>query len=242
MSVSPASSRSVLVVEDDKAIRDLVVFHLKLAKFEVTGIADGGQAHTLITERKFDLIILDLRLPGRDGIALCRSIRGDGPNSKVPILILTARREESDKVLGLKSGADDYLTKPFGIRELMARVEALLRRSGVTWRTAPPPRELPVVSLMDVTIDPQRHRVECDGEVVPLTPQEFNLLYLLASHPGVVFDREELLARVRDGDANITNRGVDTLVRRLRMKIEKDPTNPQRILTVWGSGYKFGEI
>ncbi|HVF15488.1 MAG TPA: response regulator transcription factor [Steroidobacteraceae bacterium] len=242
MNVSSASLRSVLVVEDDKAIRDLVVFHLELAKFDVTAIADGSQAQSLIAERKFDLIILDLRLPGRDGIALCRTIRGDGLNSKAPILILTARREETDKVLGLKSGADDYLTKPFGIRELMARVEALMRRSGGTWRAAPPSRELPVVSLMGVTIDPQKHRVECDGEVVSLTPQEFNLLYLLASHPGVVFDREELLARVRDGDVNITNRGVDTLVRRLRIKIEKDPTNPQRIITVWGSGYKFGEV
>lgn len=242
MNLSSASLRSVLVVEDDKAIRDLVVFHLELAKFDVTAIADGGQAQSLIAERKFDLIILDLRLPGRDGIALCRTIRGDGPNSKAPILILTARREETDKVLGLKSGADDYLTKPFGIRELMARVEALMRRSGGTWRTAPPSRELPVVSSMGVRIDPQKHRAECDGEVVSLTPQEFNLLYLLASHPGVVFDREELLARVRDGDVNITNRGVDTLVRRLRIKIEKDPTNPQRIITVWGSGYKFGEL
>lgn len=242
MSTAQVISKRVLLVEDDKAIRDLVAFHLELAKYEVTATADGKEALTLSSERQFDLIVLDILLPGIDGVALCRSIRSEGPNSDVPILMLTARREESDKVLGLKSGADDYLTKPFGIRELMARLEALLRRPRSTWRTTARPREQPVVSLLGVTIDPQRHRVTCDGEPVALTPQEFNLLYLLASHPGVVFEREELLTRVWDEDVHITNRGVDTLVRRLRLKIEKDPRNPQRIVTVWGSGYKFGEL
>lgn len=231
----------MLLVEDDKAIRDLVVFHLQLAKYEVTAVSDGREAQALLATREYDAIILDLTLPGIDGVTLCRAIRASGPNVMASILMLTARRGESDKVAGLKSGADDYLTKPFGVRELLARVEALLRRSGGALRTPPRPREQATVTAMGVTVDPQRHQVLCGDEPITLTPQEFNLLYLLASHPGVVFERDELLARIRDGDATITNRGVDTLVRRLRLKIEKDPRNPQRILTVWGSGYKFGE-
>ena len=135
--------------------------------------------------------------------------------------MLTARREESDKVLGLKSGADDYLTKPFGVREFLARLEALLRRPRSTWRTAPRPREQPAISLLGVTIDPEQHVVTCDGRTVSLTPQEFDLLYLLISHPGVVFDRDELLTRVWSDDVNVTHRGVDTLVKRLRRKIER---------------------
>jgi two-component system, OmpR family, response regulator len=232
-------AKKILVVEDDRAIGDLIVFHLKHAHYDVTAVGDGRKGQELISTHQYDLLILDVRLPGLDGLALCRSVRSQGTHVGVPILMLTARREESDKVAGLQSGADDYLTKPFGIREFLARVEALLRRSTASWGAARP-RERTAVSALDVVVDPQRHRVECDGEPVTLTPQEFNLLYLLVSHPGVVFEREELLERIRDGDPTITNRGVDVLVRRLRLKIEKDPRNPQRIVTVWGSGYKFG--
>jgi two-component system, OmpR family, response regulator len=233
------SAKKVLLVEDDRAIGDLIAFHLKLAQYDVTAVNDGRTGQELISTHQYDLLILDVRLPGLDGLTLCRSVRAQGTHVTVPILMLTARREESDKVAGLQSGADDYLTKPFGIRELLARVEALLRRSSATWGAARP-REKTVVSALGVTVDPQRHWVECDGQPVTLTPQEFNLLYLLAAHPGVVFEREELLERIRGGDPTITNRGVDVLVRRLRLKIEKDPRNPRRIITVWGSGYKFG--
>jgi DNA-binding response OmpR family regulator len=156
--------------------------------------------------------------------------------------MLTARREESDKVLGFESGADDYLTKPFSIREFLARVNALLRRPRSAWRGVDSRPDRQVLSMLGVTIDPIRRRVMCDGRQVSLTPQEFNLLYVLASNPGVVFTREELLARVWDSNVFVTDRGVDTLVKRVRRKIERDPSRPARILTARGTGYKFGEV
>jgi DNA-binding response OmpR family regulator len=229
-------------VEDEEVIRQLIGFHLDLSGFECTAVGDGREALYVAGHKPFDLIILDLVLPTVDGITLCQAIRREGPNREVPILMLTARREEADKVLGLESGADDYLTKPFGIRELLARLNALMRRPRSTWRAAAAPREQAVVSLLGVTIDPARHRVTCDGRAIALTPQEFSLLYLLASNAGIVFGRDELLARVWDNDVNVTVRGVDTLVKRLRRKIERDPGNPMRIITVWGSGYKFGDL
>ena len=231
----------VLLVEDDKAIRDLVAFHLNVANFTTTTVSDGREALDAAMRQPFDLILLDVVLPGMDGITLCESIRHDGPNREVPILMLTARREESDKVEGLTSGADDYLTKPFGMRELLARVQALLRRPKSTWRSSTPARELPAVSSLGVVVDPSRRRVTCDGAVVQLTPHEFKLLYLLVSNPGVVFDREELLARVWAGDVFESDRVVDALVKRLRRKIESDHRHPARLVTVWGSGYKFGD-
>jgi two-component system, OmpR family, alkaline phosphatase synthesis response regulator PhoP len=235
------TSPRVLFVEDDKAIRDLVSFHLNIANFSTTTLADGREALDVVMRQPFDVILLDVVLPGMDGITLCESIRHDGPNREVPILMLTARREESDKVEGLTSGADDYLTKPFGMRELLARVQALLRRPKSTWRSATPARELPVVSALGVVVDPSRRRVTCDKAIVQLTPHEFKLLYLLVSNPGVVFDREELLARVWAGELLESDRVVDALVKRLRRKIETDHKHPRRLITVWGSGYKFGD-
>jgi DNA-binding response OmpR family regulator len=232
----------VLVVEDEEVIRQLIGFHLDLGGFDCTAIADGREALQVVSHQQFDLIVLDLVLPTLDGITLCRAIRREGPNREVPILMLTARREEADKVMGLESGADDYLTKPFGIRELLARLNALMRRPRSTWRAASDAREQRVVSLLGVTIDQARHRVTCDDRPIALTPQEFNLLYLLASNAGIVFSRDELLAQVWDNDVNVTVRGVDTLVKRLRRKVEKDPSRPTRIITVWGSGYKFGDV
>lgn len=234
------SLRRVLLVEDDEAIRDLVMFHLDLAEFVATAVSDGNEALRLIRQRQFDLIVLDIVLPGIDGITLCQAVRRDGLNREVPILMLTARQEESDKVLSLESGADDHLTKPFGIRELIARLNALLRRPRSTWRAATITRE-PPLSLLGVTVDPIRRRVTVDDKPVSLTPQEFSLLYLLASNPGIVFHRDELLKRVWEGDVFVTSRGVDTLVKRLRRKIEADPKSPARVITVWGAGYKFGD-
>jgi DNA-binding response OmpR family regulator len=229
----------ILLVEDEEAIRELVSFHLRLAAFAYTAVCDGAQALRSAHQRPFDLIILDIVLPGVDGITVCQAIRAEGPNREIPILMLTARAEESDRVVGLDSGADDYLTKPFGVRELMARVRALLRRPKSTWRSPGRSREQPVVSHLGMTIDPTRRRVTVDGRIVSLTPQEFNLLYLLASNPGIVFEREEILARVWAGDVFVTVRGVDALVKRLRRKIEIDPAQPARVLTAWGTGYKF---
>jgi DNA-binding response OmpR family regulator len=232
----------IMVVEDEEPIRDLVCFHLDLAGYDCVPVGDGREALRRANEQAFDLVVLDIVLPSLDGVTLCREFRREGLNREVPIMMLTARREEPDKVLGLESGADDYLTKPFGVRELLARAKALMRRPRRAWHGDAPPTPQAPLALLGLTIDPARRRVVCDGQPVSLTPQEFNLLYVLASHPGLVFTREQLLARVWHGDVFVTDRGVDTLVKRLRRKIEEDPARPTRVMTVWGAGYKFGDL
>jgi two-component system, OmpR family, response regulator len=229
----------VLVVEDDAHIRDLIVLHLGLEGLESEAIGDGREALTRTGEAPFDLVILDLMLPGMDGVSICRAVRRGGPNHDVPILMLTARREESDKVLGLESGADDYLAKPFGIRELVARVRALLRRPRASDALGSTDRPVMVHGL---EIDPARRRVKVRGEPVDLTAQEFRLLLVLASHPGIVFTREALLSRVWPDHTHVTVRSVDSLVKRVRRQVEKAPADPEIILTVWGSGYKFADV
>jgi two-component system OmpR family response regulator/two-component system alkaline phosphatase synthesis response regulator PhoP len=230
----------VLVVEDEAHIRDLIVLHLGLEGLETMAIADGREALARASDTTFDLVILDLMLPGMDGISICRAIRRGGPNHDVPILMLTARREESDKVLGLESGADDYLAKPFGIRELVARVRALLRRPRAA-ATAVLTPDRPVV-VHGLEIDPARRRVKVRGEPVDLTAQEFRLLHVLATHPGIVFTREALLSRVWPDHTHVTVRSVDSLVKRVRRQVEKIPAAPEIILTVWGSGYKLADV
>lgn len=234
----------MLVVEDDAHIRELIVLHLGLEGIDGEAVADGQAALVRARSENFDLIILDIMLPGLDGIAVCRAVRRDGPNQDVPILMLTARSEESDKVLGLESGADDYLSKPFGIRELVARVRALLRRprrSQLQAEAAAAGSERPL-DIHGLQIDPARRRVRARGAEVDLTAQEFRLLHVLASHPGIVFSREALLARVWTDQTFVTERSVDSLVKRLRRRIETDPADPKIILTVWGSGYKFADV
>lgn len=237
MTTSPPAHR-VLVVEDEATIRDLVCLHLNLAGHTCVAVADGVTALDRARAEPFDLLVLDLMLPGLDGLTVCRALRRDsGPNRDVPILMLTARGDESDKVLGLESGADDYLTKPFGVRELVARVAALLRRprgARADLATAP-------VSTGDLDIDPARRRVRVRGADVDLTKQEFNALHLLASHPGIVFSRESLLRKIWPEETYVTTRSVDTLVKRIRHKIEADPGEPKYIQTVWGTGYKFAD-
>ena len=232
--------RRVLVVEDEKNIRDLVCLHLGLEGYECVPVGDGKEAMMLAAEKPFDLIILDLMLPNMDGVTITRAIRRHGPNRDAPILMLTARREEADKVMGLDSGADDYLTKPFGIRELMARAAALTRRLRGTLVAGD--GEGRAVNLHGVELDPSRRSVRVRGEPVEVTRQEFNLLYVLASNPGIVFTRERLLSKVWQEQAFVTGRSVDTLVKRLRKKIEVDPAEPKLILTVWGDGYKFADV
>ena len=231
--------RKVLVVEDEKNIRDLVCLHLGLEGYECVPVADGKEAMLLASERSFDLIVLDLMLPGMDGVTITRAIRRHGPNRDAPILMLTARREEADKVMGLDSGADDYLTKPFGVRELMARAAALMRRARAPM--AGGDAESRPVSIQGVDLDPARRGVRVRGASIDVTRQEFNLLYVLASSPGIVFTRERLLSRVWQEQSFVTGRSVDTLVKRLRKKIEVDPADPKLILTVWGDGYKFAD-
>ena len=232
----------VLVVEDDEHIRDLIVLHLGLEGLETEALGDGQAALTRAGTAPFDLIILDLMLPHVDGIAICRAVRRDGPNQDVPILMLTARREESDKVLGLESGADDYLAKPFGIRELVARVRALLRRPRRSQLQAESTAGDRVLDVHGLHIDPARRQVRVGTADVDLTAQEFKLLHVLATHPGIVFSRDALLTRVWTDHTYVTERSVDSLVKRLRRRIEKDPANPEIILTVWGSGYKFADV
>jgi len=235
----------VLVVEDEAHIRELIQLHLGLEGLEIDAVGDGRQALVRAGSQPFDLIILDLMLPGVDGISICRAVRRDGPNQDVPILMLTARREESDKVLGLESGADDYLAKPFGIRELVARARALLRRPRRSQLQAEADASAAGERPLDIHglhIDPARRRVRANGEDIDLTAQEFRLLLVLASHPGIVFSREALLTRVWPDHTYVTERSVDSLVKRLRRRIEKDPADPSIILTVWGSGYKVADV
>ena len=228
----------MLVVEDEKNIRDLVCLHLGVEGYECVPVADGKEAMLLASERRFDLVILDLMLPGVDGVTITRAIRRHGPNRDAPILMLTARREEADKVMGLDSGADDYLTKPFGVRELMARAAALMRRARAPMASGD---EMRPISIRGVDLEPARRGVRVRGETIDVTRQEFNLLYVLASSPGIVFTRDRLLSRVWQEQSFVTGRSVDTLVKRLRKKIEIDPADPQLILTVWGDGYKFAD-
>jgi len=233
----------VLVVEDEAHIRELIQLHLGLEGLEIEAVADGQEALVRANSQAFDLVILDLMLPGVDGISIARAIRRDGPNQDVPILILTARSDESDKVLGLESGADDYLSKPFGVRELVARARALLRRPRRSQLQAEAASggERPL-EIHGLHIDPSRRLVRIKGDAVDLTAQEFRLLLVLASHPGIVFSRDALLTRVWPDHTFVTERSVDSLVKRLRRRIEKDPADPQILLTVWGSGYKFADV
>jgi DNA-binding response OmpR family regulator len=239
MAEAPDPGRRVLVVEDERHIRDLVALHLGLDGWTTVAIGNGEEALRLAREEPFDLVVLDVMLPGLDGLTVLRAIRRDARAADVPVLLLTARREEADKVLGLETGADDYLTKPFGVRELVARARALTRRRQP--RATEPASDGPPVRLHHVSLDPARRRVTVGNEVVELTGREFDLLYLLAAHPGIVFSREALLARVWKGETFVTERNVDTLVKRIRRKIEPDPAEPSLILTVWGTGYKAAD-
>ena len=240
---APAGARAmahVLVVEDDAHIRDLIALHLGLEGLECTLVGDGREALGRLETARVDLVVLDLMLPGVDGLTVCKAMRRSGANTDTPVLMLTARGEESDKVLGLETGADDYLAKPFGIREFVARVRALLRRPRAL--AAPGGEAGKIVTVHGVEIDPARRRVRVRGQDVELTTQEFRLLHLLAAHPGIVFSREALLARVWPDQTFVTPRSVDTLVKRLRKRIEADTEAPVLILTVWGAGYKLADV
>jgi DNA-binding response OmpR family regulator len=231
----------VLVVEDDSQIRELIRLHVSLAGYDVQASDNGRAALERARTERFELILLDLMLPDVDGISICRGIRSGILNAQTPILMLTARATESDKVLGLESGADDYLTKPFGVRELMARIGALLRRhqQAEADRARPAPA---ILRSRDIHLDLERRQARVRGQPVEFTRQEFDLLALLAARPGIVFSRAALLARVWSGDTYVTERTVDTVVSRLRHKVERDPQDPELLLTAWGVGYKFVDL
>ena len=235
----------VLIVEDDPDLRALMASHLGCEGYECVETDDGQDALGHIRSESFDLLLLDLMMPRVDGLSLCRAARKSGLNRDVPILIVTAKRRESDAVTSLDNGADDYLAQPFGVPELVARVRALLRRS----RTLAPAgtdtcrvrvRET-AVRLHDFEIDPARHRVRVGERAVELTDHEFRLLYVLATHAGTVFSREALLLKVWRGGVFVSLRSVDTLVKRLRQRLEPDAVAPRYVITVWGVGYKFAD-
>jgi two-component system, OmpR family, alkaline phosphatase synthesis response regulator PhoP len=228
----------VLIVEDELPIREVLRLHLGLAGFDVDELGDGRSALSRTRESAFDLVILDVMLPALDGITLCRAIRSEGPNKTTPILMLTARDAESDKVLGLESGADDYLTKPFGVRELVARIGAIMRRTR-RLDERPGSSRASRVTTRHVTVDADTREAIVRGAPIELTKQEFDLLFQLAARPGMVFSRAVLLQNVWSGDTYVTERTVDTVISRLRRKIERDQHDPELILTAWGVGYKF---
>ena len=225
--------RKILVVDDDRKIVDLVRLYLERDGYRVLVAYDGLEALQLARQKRPDLIVLDLLLPEVDGLDVCRILQAE---SQVPIIMLTARTIEEDKLVGLELGADDYVTKPFSPRELVARVRAVLRRVG---QDAPQgPAEM---RFADLVIDRHRHQVRVRGEAVSLTPTEFKLLEVLAGEPGRAFSRLELLDRVFGYDFEGFERTVDVHVKNLRKKIEQDPRQPTYIETIYGVGYKFGE-
>ena len=231
---SKSSKRRALVVDDEDSTRDLLRFHLGLAGLEVDERVDGFAAVDATKTTAYDLIALDVMLPGLDGLSVCRSIRADGLNTCAPVLIVTARKAEAEKVLGLDSGADDYVTKPFSIPELMARVRALLRRHARMPLTQRGRR----IAAGGLWLDAGTRQVTVGGRPVALTRREFDVLFLLASNPWIVFSRTTLLKTAWAGDSRVTERAVDSLVSRLRQKVEADPRDPSVILTAWGVGYK----
>jgi DNA-binding response OmpR family regulator len=221
---------TVLVVDDEPIVRDVVVRYLEQEGFRTLQAADGDTARELLEREEPSLVVLDLMLPGTDGLALCRWIRG---RSQLPVIMVTALGEESDRLIGLDLGADDYLTKPFSPKELVARVKAVLRRS----RNGAPKAER--IEIADLSIDASRREVTRRGEPLALTTLEFDLLWFLAGHPNRVFTRRELMNNVWGYSSALDTGTVTVHIRRLRAKVEDDPSRPRHLETVWGSGYRF---
>lgn len=227
------TNKTILVVEDEASIAEVVSLYLKRAGYSVQIALDGRQALNILEKQIPDFVILDLMLPEVDGLALTRWLRD---RSDVPIIMLTARREEIDRIAGLEMGADDYVVKPFSPQELVSRVRAVMRRLGREQGEAENDRGL---SFNNLSIDPKSRVVMVKEAAIELTAKEFDMLYLLARHPKQVFTREQLLERVWGGAQYIDPGTVTVHVRRLREKIEEDASKPTRLLTVWGVGYKF---
>jgi DNA-binding response OmpR family regulator len=226
-------TKTILVVEDEASIAEVVSLYLKRAGFNVQIASNGKQAMTILERQMPDFVILDLMIPEVDGLSLTRWLRD---RSNVPIIMLTARREEIDRIAGLEMGADDYVVKPFSPQELVSRVRAVFRRLGQEQVRTESERSL---SFDDLSIDPRSRVVMVNDSDIELTVKEFDMLYLLAQHPKQVFTREQLLERIWGGAQYIDPGTVTVHVRRLREKIETDPSKPTRLLTVWGVGYKF---
>ena len=231
-------SRKILVIEDDRDIARLVELHLLDLGCEVYLAHDGTVGLQQALSKPYDLIVLDLMLPGMDGLELCRRLRARPPYT--PILMLTAKSSELDRVLGLEVGADDYLTKPFSIRELVARVKALFRRVE-SLGAGPSSETRQTIRAGDLVIDVEKRKVTLRGQAADLTAKEFDLLLQFAQHPGRVYTRSQLLDLVWGYAHDGYEHTVNSHMNRLRAKIEKDPARPRYILTVWGVGYKFAD-
>ncbi len=229
--------RRILIVEDDRDIAELVALHLGDLSIRTEFAVDGREALARLERRTYCLVILDLRLPELDGLEVCKRLRAR--DDYTPILMLTAKATELDRVLGLEVGADDYLTKPFSVLELVARVKAILRRVEELGKRPVSARQ--VVEIGDLVIDPDRRRVTVGGRALELTAKEFDLLLHFASHPGLVFSRSQLLDLVWGYGHDGYEHTVNSHINRLRSKLEPDPARPRYIQTVWGVGYRFAE-
>ena len=221
---------TILVVDDEPTIREVVVGYLERAGYRTLEAADGDRARHVLEEERLDLVVLDLMLPGTDGLELCRWIRS---RSQMPVIMLTARGEESDRIVGLELGADDYVTKPFSPRELTARVRTVLRRA------EPQAGAQDALAFDGLAIDAATRQVTKSGEPLTLTAREFDLLWFLARHPRRVFSRQNLMQRVWGYSSALDTGTVTVHMRRLREKIEDEPSQPRHLETVWGVGYRF---
>jgi two-component system alkaline phosphatase synthesis response regulator PhoP len=225
----------ILIVEDEINISSLLRTHLEHEGYQCFQVYDGLSALNEFNRIRPDLIILDLMLPGKNGLEVCKTIR---ESNDTYILMLTAKQEEIDRVLGLELGADDYMIKPFSVRELLARVRALLRRPHLLET-----RKLagPAIVLGELEIKPAQMQLYRSGERIPLTALEFDLLYFLMKNAGIVFKRDQLLRQIWENDSDVYDRSIDQIISQLRKKIEDNPAEPRKIVTVWGVGYKFDE-
>lgn len=233
MTPNTAPQRKILIIEDNPDLADLLQMNLEDQQWETVWAPDGTTGFHLASRSEADLIILDITLPGMDGMDILKSLRQDGVNT--PVLVLTSKSAEIDRILGLELGADDYVTKPFSVRELTARIKAIFRRVG----TPQAPESTARVAIKELVMDPDTRSVTVKGRPVTLTAKEFDLLYYVARRPGRVFTRAQLLDGVwgygHDGYAHTVNANIN----RLRAKIEENPAQPEYLLTVWGVGYKF---
>lgn len=226
----------LLVVDDDSRLRDLLNRYLGEQGFEVRAVGDASQMDRLRSREHFDLIVLDLMLPGEDGLAICRRLRGTG--DRTPIVMLTAKGDDIDRIVGLEMGADDYLPKPFNPRELLARIHAVLRRQGSAPPGAPE-AETEVVHFGAIEVDLAARTLKRDGETLPLTTGEFAVLKVLLQHPRQPLSRDKLMTLARGREQGPFDRAIDVQVSRLRKMVETDPSQPRYLQTVWGFGYVF---
>lgn len=221
--------RKILVVDDDDRLRDLLAEYLSRYDYAVHTLPDGTNLMNSIRKESPELIVLDIMMPGKNGLELCKEVRRE---YNVPIIMLTARGDVNDRIVGLEIGADDYLSKPFEPRELVARIETILRRGSANYQKD-------IIRVGDLEIAPKSQTAQLNNEALELTTKEFEILLLLINNPNRVFSRDDLMESIRGLDWDAFNRSIDVLVSRLRQKLKDDPKQPRYIRTVWGSGYKF---